>query len=260
MKKIESLSTINGRKLIARLYQELRFEKQRNSISILLILWKICAYEKDLTNYINQDVEILYKLGFFKGTALWMEEVVNRYYFSAINSFVYFGAAILLVLIGLRRFSNYLSDNIVIAGVIFEAFMLMFMFIVMLFTPNEDISEKTDEDSYDESEDLINEIGEIGRDYAASLVAMEKIAGSLETIATRQNQLIEKMYDISKHTADISKPNPEMVEQMRNTNEALSDFKSNIANLNNAIESLRREEIQAAVKQELANLLSDKIR
>lgn len=148
MRKVDSLSSADGRKIIHEIFHELKYKKQLSSISILANCWKICVYDIDLTKYINTEDQIEHRLGLFKGTAIWMEEIVNRFYFSVINSFVYFGAAVLLVIIGVRRFSDSIDDRFVIAGVVFEALMLFFMFIVMFFSPSDD-----GDDIYD-NEDL----------------------------------------------------------------------------------------------------------
>ena len=72
-------------------------------------------------------------------------------------SFVYFGAAVLLSLIGIRRFSDNVNDTMVLWGVGFEAAMLLMMFFVMLFTPDdsitEDVKQNAEKDDY--AEDII---------------------------------------------------------------------------------------------------------
>jgi hypothetical protein len=137
MKKIDNISSIDGRLLLQQIFHQIRFERQRNSISTLFILWRICISDTEINQYLNpeQDITIMYKLGFWRGTLLWLEEIVNRYYFSTINSFVYFGAAVLLVFIGINRFTDKVDDSTVVYGLAFEAIMLIAMFIVMLFTP-----------------------------------------------------------------------------------------------------------------------------
>ena len=141
MKKIDTLSSIDGRRLLYKIFHELRYEKQLPSRSVLALCWRLCTQEREIFRFVKQEAIVSHPLGIVAGTALWMEEIVNRFYFSTVNSFVYLGAALLLVLIGIRRFSDNVSDGVVIAGIVFEALMLVFMFVVMIFTPNEDIEE-----------------------------------------------------------------------------------------------------------------------
>jgi hypothetical protein len=257
MNKISSLTTVNGRKLLHEAYKELRFNRQRSSLSTLGVMWKICTFEKNLNKYINRDVEISMPLGFFRGSTLWMEEIVNRFYFSTINSFVYFGAAILLVIIGLRRFDDNISLTLVFASIIFESVMLFFMFIVMLFAPSEESLEE--EEAPDVTDDLLTEVGEIGRDFAAAVVQLEDINDKFTTIVNNQNVMLQKYEEIAKANIDASRPNPEMIEKMKETNEALSEFKETIKTLNSSVADLKKEQIESAVKKEFHRIITYKI-
>lgn len=256
MNKINTLTSITGRKLLHEAYKELRYSRQRSSIGTLAVLWRICTQEKNLNKYINKDIEIAMPLGFKNGTALWMEEIVNRFYFSSINSFVYLGAAILLVIIGLRRFDENISLTLVFGGIIFESVMLFFMFIVMLFTPNEEIME---EDEDDLAEDLITEIGEIGRDFAAAVVQLEMITEKFSYISDNQMEIMNKLSSIATSQQNMAAPNPEMLIQMRETNLALESFKTTINELNSTAQKLKSEEIEFTVKKELEKIITKRI-
>lgn len=256
MDQISSLATVSGRKLIHEAYKELRYNRQRSSLSTLGVLWRICTFEKNLNKYINRNIDITMPLGFFRGTTLWMEEVVNRFYFSTINSFVYFGAAILLVIIGLRRFDDNVSLTLVFGGIIFESVMLFLMFIVMLFTPNDEASE---EEEVDLAEDLLTEVGEIGRDFAAAVVQLEDINDKFSNVVKNQNDLIDKLERIAVSNSEAVQPNPEMISIMKSTNIALSDFENTIKDLNKSVAMLKKEEIEFSVKKEIEKIISNKI-
>ncbi|MBI5325922.1 MAG: hypothetical protein HZB41_11735 [Ignavibacteriae bacterium] len=261
MKNIDTLSSLDGRATLAEVYNELRFEKQLSNFSTLLICWRICVRERELFRYVKKDVTVLHPLGIFSGTGLWMEEILNRYYFTTINSFVYFGAAILLVLIGLRRFTNYVNPDIVLGGVAFEALMLIFMFVVMLFTPSEELETlkaRTNENQ-NTIEDLIVEVGEISRDFAAVVVQLEKLSDSFQEVLKQQSNLTFLIGKLSDNYSDASAPNPQMLEIMKETNFALSEFKNTVNNLNNAAELLKREEIEIAVRKEVERVLVNKL-
>ena len=98
---------------------------------ILALTWRICIRERDLQKYGKEPIRVLHVLGTISGTSLWLEEIVNRFFFSTINSFVYIGAAILLVTIGLRRIYDVVPDWIVISSICLEAFLLSIMFFIM---------------------------------------------------------------------------------------------------------------------------------
>jgi len=259
MEKIDSLMSLEGRALLRSIYHELRYEKQSGSLAILLTLWKICVFERDMHKYIKREVQITYVLGFWRGTMLWMQEVVNRYFFSVINSFVYFGAAILLVLIGLRRFSDLLTDEMVIAGVIFEAGMLATMFIVMLFTPDDELEQYDNKGNNSESEMLMDEVGEISVDFASAVVQLEEISETMKAFVANQGLILSRLESLNQSYADMSNPNPKMISIMEKTNSELQNLQQNIETLNKAAEAIKRAEIEAAVRKELERILQSRI-
>ncbi|MCL2039050.1 MAG: hypothetical protein FWG85_01310 [Bacteroidetes bacterium] len=265
MTKIDILSSINGRHLINNLFRIIRFERQRSSIATLFIMWRICISNVSITNslisyYLKENTQILYKLGFIKGTIIWLEEIVNRYYFSFISAFVYFGAAVVLVLAGLNRFSDIVDDHIVLYGFSFEAAMLVFIFIIMLFSPNDDVNNYSVENNEDSLEkELLNEIGEISKDFAITSTQLDKIANHLFTIIDKQNQLADTLKNVTYKFADIQNPNPKVVETMQETTNELLKFNSQLTQFIDATNKLKQEEISIAVRKELEKIVSQRI-
>ncbi len=257
--KIDTMSSIKGRALMTEIFKELRYHRQYGAFTTLVNCWKIAVFEKDLSAYLNRNITVLHPLGFFRGTGLWMEETVNRFYFSTINSFVYFGAAILLVLIGVRRFSDQISDTLIFSALGFEALMLIFMFVVMFFTPKEDFSENGNDSESATTAELLTETGEVARDLAGALIQLERINDNFLQMLNRQEDLALTLRKIADATADAVSPNPEMLETMKSTNKALMQFNETVLMLNDAAKKIRREEIEAAVKKELDRIISDRI-
>lgn len=261
METIETLSSIDGRKLLFQIFQELRYRKQMSNRSILALTWRICTSEREISKYTNQEVQVLHPLGFFSGTALWMEEIVNRFYFSTINSFVYLGAAILLILIGIRRFNPNVSDGIVIAGVVFEAIMLLFMFIVMLFTPSEDALPLTNNselsDLRETSDELLREIGEIGTDFAEAVENLKQVSEGIFNLTKQQSELIKLVNESNELTRQVVAPNPKLIEILSQTNQSLSEFKHKIDTINETLNLLKQEKIETAVKNEIEKLFTN---
>mgnify|MGYP001552514844 FL=1 len=259
MQKIDTISSVEGRKLLHAIFRELKFNRQMSAIRILTVLWKICTHELETKKYSNFDVVIQHRLGMIKGTAIWMEEIVNRFYFSSVLSFVYFGAAMLILIIGINRFSESVPREFVLGGVVFETTMLIIMFIIMLFAPNDDSYYDEDNNEKEATEELLLEIGEIGRDLAAVVVQLEKLGDSFQNVNDDQKTLLGELKNIAKNTSDAVSPNPEMLDQMKQTNQALSDFRSTINSFNENLEKLRSEEIKAAVRQELDQIIQNKM-
>lgn len=260
MKTIDNISSLEGRRLLIEIFHELKYEKQLSTFSTILLCWRICTHEKEIFKYVKSEVTIIHKLGFFKGTAIWMEEIVNRFYFSSINSFVYFGAAILLVLIGIRRFTNEVTDTVVIAGIAFEALMLLFLFVVMFFTPQETDYESNDKNNDTTSaNDLIIEIGELSRDFANAVVKLESVEEHYGILIDKQEALINSINRMTEITLMTVSPNTEMLDIMKDTNKSLAEFKNNIDSLNNSVETIKKEQIEIAVRKELEKYLSNKV-
>jgi|YNPMSStandDraft_1061717.scaffolds.fasta_scaffold00053_20 methyl-accepting chemotaxis protein len=259
MKKIDNFGSLEGRELLRNVFKELRYEKQRSAFASLVATWRLATSEIDLEKYANDELQVMHSLGFWKGTSIWLEEVVNRFYFTTINSFAYFGAAILLVLVGVRRFSDHVSDNVVIAGIIFEAILLFFMFFVMLFTPNDEISDTSKNDELDSKQELINEVGEISRDFAAATLQLEKLTEKMNNMLDLQNEALNQVSSIAKSFVDISLPNPQLIEIMRETNQNLNNFNEKIKDLSKTIDELKQEQISIAIRKELEQILAKRI-
>jgi len=258
MRTINILSSIEGRKILHTIFRELQFEKQKNSIAILLIMWKICTHEINLNKYSNIKINVSHPLGFYKGTFLWLEEIVNRFYFSSFLSFVYFGAAFIILSIGIYRFTDYISINIVFSSIIFEVLMLILMFLVMLFSPKDD-SYYSEDEKDDSSKELILEIGEIGRDLAAVVVVLEKLTVSFNNINNDQIELINKVTKIAENTTAAISPNPKMIEHLQVTNTNFEKFNNTLDALNKSLSEIKDEKLNSTIKFEIQKIIYDKL-
>lgn len=262
MEQIQTLSTLRGRAVLRDIVRELRYEKQVSSLTTLLTCWRLCTFEREVYRYSRRQVTIIHKLGLFRGTSLWLQEVVNRFYFSTINSLVYLGAAILLVLVSGYRFTDRVDTRLVIVGVGIEALMLLILFVVMFFSPSDDIEEETGRETEDSGElrELITEIGDIATDYASAGARLETITASLSDITARQDELLGAVNDAVRAVSFASSPQPEFIETMRQTNHTLQTFHLNVQALVEATNQLRREEIQRAVRAEVERILEQRMR
>lgn len=257
MTTIETLASVHGRTLLRDIYRELRFERQVSALVTLTTLWRICTTERELIRTTKRDVVVLHPLGIWAGTALWMQEVVNRFFYSAVNAFVYFGASVLLVAVGLNRTRVIDTPAIVVAGVILEALLLLMLFVVMFFTPPEDIeaSSSTSPQS-GAAEELLRELGEIGRDYAAMAVQLETIAGTLNDLVERQDTMIVQMRDGVEAAVSAVAPNPNLMNAMRATTSSLESFTDSIDTLGERLKAVERQEVERLVRTELERILS----
>jgi hypothetical protein len=267
MTTIQTLSTPRGRSVLRDVFRELRYEKQVSGFTALLTCWRLCAFEREIFRYSRFAVSAQHALGIVAGTSLWMREIVNRFYFSTINSLVYLGAALLLLVIALYRFSDVVDVRYVIGSVFLESFMLFMLFVVMFFSPADDVELEQDEPETDDIEDeyvrqtkqLIEEVGEISADYAAFTDKMSDVTAVLASIAERQDALTASIQDLVSVTTRSLSPTPEFTTVVNDTNRALQDFTGSVRSFVHSAEALHRDEIQRAIQREVERILALRI-
>ncbi|MBU3741079.1 MAG: hypothetical protein FGM24_02220 [Candidatus Kapabacteria bacterium] len=258
MTQLETLSSVQGRALLRDIYRELRFERQLSGVATLRICWQICTRERELVRLTKRDVVVLHPLGVWNGTSLWMQEIVNRYFYAAINAFVYLGAALLLVAVGLNRTRVIDSPIIVVVGVILEAVLLIALFTVMFFTPADEPDEllAKGEGPGAMTDELLRELGEIGRDYAAMAVQLETIGSALLDVVERQDTLIRAVRESVDTAVSAVAPNPGLMTSMQETTAALASLSQSVSSLDERLRSVERQEVERLVRVELERILS----
>ncbi|MFN5113062.1 MAG: hypothetical protein ACK5EE_03010 [Ignavibacteria bacterium] len=261
MREITTLATLEGRSIIRDIFRDLRFERQMSSLSATLLLWRICTKEQDLKRFSSLDIHVMYPLGIISGTSLWLQEIINRFFYSTINSFVYFGAAILLVTVGLRRIYESIPDWVIAVSISIEAILLATMFFIMYFSPldEESTNEQGDIERNKEVTLLLREVGEISREYAAMAVRLEQVTDTMREMSARQEALISTTRDSVQIASQAVAPNPELIAVMQQTGEQFKQFNAIVASLMNAAQELRKEEIEFAVRRELEKIIADTV-
>lgn len=251
MIELPSLASPEGRRIYRSLYRILRYERQYRLWETLRLLWQIAIRERSLAPYWQEEVMVRHQLGLWAGTRLWLEEIIARYHYATILSFVYGGAAILLVVVGLRRFSSGISDTVVIFSIGLEALLLLLLFTVMFFSPGEEASDP----ALSQLEEIVREIGEIGREHATSILMLDKAIATLEQLATTTANLATAAQTAAETAAQAVSPAPELLEQIAAVNRALAELKERIEALTAATQTIEREMIEIAVRRELEQLL-----
>ena len=261
MREITTLATLEGRSILRDIFRDLRFARQMSSLSATILLWRICTKEQDIKKFSSIDIHVLYPLGFFSGTSLWLQEIINRFFYSTINSFVYFGAAILLVTVGLRRIYETIPDWVIVVSISLEAFLLAIMFFIMYFSPlDEDTSDEQGEiERNKEVSALLREVGEISREYASMAVRLEQVTDAMREMSARQEALISTTRDSVQIASQAVAPNPELTAIMQQTGEQFKQFNAVVASLLHAAQELRKEEIEFAVRRELEKIIADTV-
>ena len=126
----------------------------------------------------------------------------------------------------------------------------------MLFTPNEELEDTAESKNTAETHnELINEIGEIGSDFAAAVMQLENIADAFKTVTYKQEELLDKVDKMVKANALAVNPNPKMLDAMKMTNHSLDDFREVLVQLKLETEKLKESQIKEAVRKELEQLV-----
>lgn len=259
MTQLETLSSVQGRALVREIYRELRYQRRLGTLQVIGAMWRICCTEQELLRLTRHDVMVIHPLGWWQGSSLWMEEVVNRFYFSPINAWVYAGAALLLVSVGLNRVGAIHQPGLVVGGIILEAVLLLLLFVVMYFTPPEEDEPAGTSGEPEATIELLREIGEIGRDYAAMAVQLEAIAVTLTDMVEKQDEITASMRDGVNAAVQAVAPNPQLLATMSATTEALQNLSQSIGTLDVRLKAMETDEVERLVRLELERILSSQI-
>jgi hypothetical protein len=260
MTQIETLASVQGRSLLRDIFRELRYERRVGAVQALTTLWRICTTEQELIRLTKRDVVILHPLGVVGGTTIWMQEIVNRFFYSPINAFVYAGAALLLVIVGLNRTGVMDQTWIIVSGVILEAVLLLVLFVVMYFTPPDEADiDDVRQGSQGASDELLRELGEIGRDYAAMAVQLEAISASLVDLVEKQDTMTSQVRESVNAAISAVAPNPELMASLKNTTDSLDRFANSVDALSSRLQAVERQEVERLVRSELEKILSRQI-
>jgi division protein CdvB (Snf7/Vps24/ESCRT-III family) len=146
-----------------------------------------------------------------------------------------------------------------VAAIVVEASLLVLLFAVMFFSPPDDDLVIDGGADGEVSQELLRELGEIGRDYAAMAVQLEAIAGTLQDVVDRQNDMTESMRISVQAAVDAVAPNPNLMKSMSETTAALSAFTTSIDALRERLQAVERQEVERLVRNELEKLLSRNI-
>lgn len=253
---LSNLATPAGRTAYQEFWHDLIVHQRRAVIPALWQLWRTAAFGQEMRMTASDNTyRIGQALGPRIGTRVFMEEIVVRHYFNNVQALVYFGAVILLVFLGLR-FAGLLSESASLVGVAIEAFMLLVLFTVLFYAPEEDPqpgvqslapSQEERDDDREIMRDVLKEIEEIGSSYAS-------LAIRLETTARNQD---DSMRELSERVSAIKGLNllESHAERLETTNTLLAQLTESIDAMNKRIDLLFGKEIEYHVRQELQRLV-----
>jgi hypothetical protein len=258
---LSNLATPAGRAAYQELWHDLIVHQRRAVLAGLWQLWRTAAFGQEMRMTASDNAyRIGHPLGPRVGTRVFMEEIIVRHYFNNVQALVYFGAVILLVFLGLR-FAGLMSETVSLVGVGIEAMMLLVLFTVLFYAPEDEMPAYTvgvapepqaaavgeEESDREIIRDVLRVIEEIGTSYASVAMRLEQSAhgqdAALRELAERVSA-IQGLNLLESHA-----------ERLETTNALLAQLTSSIEAMNRRIDLLFGKEIEYHVRQELQRLV-----
>lgn len=260
---LQHLAQPAGRAVLQQLWHDLAVERRTLVLPMLLRLWRTAcfAHEVHLVES-STTVKLRHSLGIRTGTRVFMEEIVVGHYFNSVQALVYLGAVILLIFLGLR-FAGVLTENVALIGIGVEAMMLLLLFAVLYFTPDENrgvapvaAEEEGERTEQEEREDdravireMLEELEEISSSYASLGMKIERTA-ALQEHALRELSdrvaAIQGLHLLEEHTG-----------RLLDTNALLARLVDAIEGMNTKIDRLVKEDVAFEVRRQLSALAAN---
>jgi hypothetical protein len=259
---ISNLATPAGRLVYQEYWHDLIVERRSAVLPSLWQLWRTAAFGSEL-RVLASDTSYRFghPLGPRTGTRVFMEEIIVRHYYNNVQALVYFGAMILLVFLGFR-FAGLLSEEVSLIGIGIEAFMLLILFAVLFYAPEDspvahavvETEEESEEENGDESGDdrqvireVLRELEEIGSSYATLGLRIEQ--------ASRVQE--ESLRELSRKVSAIQGLNllESHAERLETTNSLLEQLVASIDHMNQRIDILFGKELEFYVRREFERMV-----
>jgi len=251
-KTVPNISSPEGRKIYVEYLHDLAKVQQISAIIFLPRLWLTACFGKEI-NIQNNDTNysISHALGLRLGTRVFMEEIISKHYFNAVQALVYFGAVIMLIFLAMR-FAGIISEEISLIGIIIEAFMLITLASVIYYSKDEPTTELEQEDN-DEGliKEMLQELEEIGSQYATLGI---KIENAVKTQSENMRELTNKvaqiqgLQELSSHSIEL-----------KTTNSLLQQLIVSIDELNKKVDLISTKEIEYKVREEIQKIVNSSI-
>jgi hypothetical protein len=256
---ISNLATPAGRQAYQDYWHDLIVEQRSAVLPSLWRLWRTAAFGTEM-RIVTSDTSyrLGHPLGPRGGTRIFMEEIIVRHYYNNVQALVYFGAMILLVFLGLR-FAGLLSEEVSLIGIAIEAFMLLILFAVLFYAPEDsapstqhatlEVEQEEEEEEADHEviREVLQEIEEIGSTYASLGLRMEQLARAQE----------EGMRELNRRVGAIQGLNllESHAERLETTNTLLSQLVASIESMSQRIDMLFGKELEFYVRKEFERMV-----
>lgn len=195
--------------------------------------------------------------GIWRGVALWFEAVVAPYYAGWVSALVYAGAALLLLLIGLHRFTESIGTGAVIAALVLEVCLLLLLAATLGAAPS---AQSTVVDSVaTELKDIANEIAEIASDAWKIQEGHRELLRAWQDVGEQQRKLLEQFRTALDTLARLPLPGEKFIGALEQVRQSLDATAGMLQHLSTELQQWRQEQLQELIRQELVRLLGDRL-
>lgn len=263
---ISNLATPEGRAAFQKYWYDLIVEQRNIVLPSLFRLWKTAVRGSSFNiSATGESYRIAHPLGVRMGTRVFMEEIVVRHYFNNVQALVYLGAVLLLIFLALR-FASLLSEQVALIGIGIEVLMLLMLFVVLFYAPDEEMSgavehaDESDRGGRNESDggenvhvirEVLEELEDIGGTYASLGIKLEDLARGQESGLRELNERVERIRGL-----DLLESHAERLEVM---NGLLRELITTMQGMNEKVEMLLGKELEYLVRRELERRVSGSI-
>lgn len=259
---LSNLATPEGRGAYQKYWHDLVVEQQNLVLPSLFRLWRTATRGTSFNvNTAGESYRIAHPLGFRLGTRIFMEEIVVRHYFNNVQALVYLGAVLLLIFLALR-FANLLSEQVALIGIGIEVLMLLMLFTVLFYTPEEDTATHAVSQPHDASDatleakaeelqvirEVLEELEDIGGTYATLGSKLETLAKNQEAGLQELNRKVEQIRGLELLESHA--------ERLDHTNALLEKLVQTMDGMNQKVEVLLGKELEYLVRRELERRIS----
>lgn len=274
---IKDLEIPEGRLLLHEFYHDRRIQVKLE-IAIILECWRVCKHAREIQLSDGRLILLENPLGFRLGTRVCIEEIVGRYYYNSVQGWVYFGAMVLLIFVGLRL-GGVIPEKIALVGVAIEAFMLFLLAVVTYYSPSDELLPTTLQgkspdnllSSVNQSvQGMTNAVSDLFRLLSQSDmrqdVLLTRLTEYISKVSAENTRLqIEKMEETNQNLRYFSDTLQEVqgamareqVAKLQETKEALYVLNDSLIRMHDQMNTVLRQSVHTLIKDEISNILAD---
>lgn len=274
---IKDLEIPEGRLILNEFYHDRRIQ-HKIEFATILECWRLCKRGTEVQLSDGRFIYIENPLGFRLGTRVCIEEIIGRYYYNSVQGWVYFGAMVLLIFVGLRL-GGVIPEKAALIGVGIEAFMLFLLALVTYYSPSDEASPvsihtRTPEtllSSINQSvQGMTNAVSDLFRLISQTDmrqdILLTRLTEYISKVSTENTRVqIDKLEETNQNLRGFGETLAELqgqfsrdqIEKLQETNAALQNLNQTMQAMHQQMETVLERSMNALIKEEVRGVFSD---